>query len=59
MMSTHKICFWKKKKINKYLPGYYLSVAVMMMMIWCFTSISTLFKTYRDIRSMIMKGSVQ
>ena len=29
------------------------------MMTWCFTSLSTLFKSYRDDRRVIMKGPVQ
>ena len=32
---------------------------MMMMMIWCFTSLSTLFKSYQDDGRVIMKGSVQ
>ena len=31
---------------------------IMMIMIWCFTSLSTLFKSYQDEGRLIMKGSV-
>ena len=30
-----------------------------MIMIWCFTSFSTLYKSYRDDGRVIIKGSVQ
>ena len=32
---------------------------MMLMMIWCFTSLLTLFKSYQDDGRMIMKGSLQ
>ena len=46
--------------VNGYV--YDLSVMTMMMMmmiVWCFTSISTLLKSYQDYGSVILKDSVQ
>ena len=48
--------------ISKIFPMYVKAVLCyynMMIMIWCFTSLSTLFKSYRDAGRMIMKSSVQ
>ena len=30
-----------------------------VMMVWCFTSVSTLFKSYRDDERVIIEGCVQ
>ena len=34
-------------------------INIVIMMVWCFTSLSTLFKPYSNDGKVIMKGSVQ
>ena len=63
----HQILFPGKNKyhiINKLSDKYTHSVLndkaqYVIMMLWCFTSLSTLFKAYRHDGNVIMKGSVQ
>ena len=61
-LHCESIIFKKKQEKNLSVHPFFLMMMIIMMnmmMVWSFTSISTLFNLYQDNGSVIIKGSVR